>query len=186
MAMLESKGFLVWFCAVLVVSITFYAGALKAQEKSESGAVAILPFGVQSLTDADYRIVAGDVVRIEVWKYPDISRTIPVNRDGKITLPLVRVMKASGLSAMELAGIIRRRLEGMVDNPQVTVIVVETRSMNYTPKMEPLRPNAIPPARSPQFRDTPSPAPHLDGGAVPQGIRPAQQRRHDFFDPARA
>src|SRR5262249_54626526 len=53
--------------------------------------------------DADYKIGPQDVLRIDVWKEPDITRTIPVRPDGKISLPLLNDVQAAGLTPMQLA-----------------------------------------------------------------------------------
>lgn len=76
----------------------------------------------------DYKIGPQDVVRIDVWKEPDITRTIPVRPDGKISLPLLNDVQASGLTAMQLAGNIRSSLTKYITNPQVTVTVTEINS----------------------------------------------------------
>jgi polysaccharide export outer membrane protein len=76
----------------------------------------------------DYKIGPQDVVRIDVWKEPDITRTIPVRPDGKISLPLLNDVQASGLTAMQLAGNIRTSLTKYITNPQVTVTVTEINS----------------------------------------------------------
>jgi len=94
--------------------------------------------------DADYKIGAQDVVRIDVWKEPDISRTIPVRPDGKISLPLLNDVQASGLTAMQLAGSIRDGLTKYLTNPQVTVTVVEINSRRVYVTGEVLRTGAIP------------------------------------------
>ena len=78
--------------------------------------------------DADYRIGPQDVVRIDVWKEPDISRTIPVRPDGKISLPLLSDVQAAGLTAMQLAASLRDSLSKYLTNPQVTVTVTEINS----------------------------------------------------------
>jgi polysaccharide biosynthesis/export protein len=76
----------------------------------------------------DYKIGPQDVVRIDVWKEPEITRTIPVRPDGKISLPLLNDVQASGLTAMQLAGNIRSALTKFITNPQVTVTVTEINS----------------------------------------------------------
>ena len=78
--------------------------------------------------EAEYKIGPQDVVRIDVWKEPEISRTIPVRPDGKISLPLLNDVQASGLTAMELAGAIREGLSKYLTSPQVTVTVTEINS----------------------------------------------------------
>lgn len=77
---------------------------------------------------ADYKIGPQDMVRIDVWKEPDISRTIPVRPDGKISLPLLNDVQASGLTAMQLAATLRESLTKYLTNPQVTVTVTEINS----------------------------------------------------------
>ena len=78
--------------------------------------------------DADYKIGPQDIVRIDVWKEPEISRTIPVRPDGKISLPLLNDVQASGLTAMQLAASLRESLAKYLTNPQVTVTVTEINS----------------------------------------------------------
>lgn len=113
--MLESKTARVWFCASLVLCATSCGGALNAQEKHSS-----VPFETRG---ADYRIGPRDTVQIEVWEEPDISRTVQVRPDGKIYLPLLNDVQAAGLTAMQLAGVIRKGLTDYLTNPQVTVII---------------------------------------------------------------
>jgi len=81
-----------------------------------------------ALVDADYKIGPADVLRIDVWKEPDISRTIPVRPDGKVSLPLLNDVQAAGLTAMQLAGSLRESLSKYLTSPQVTVTVTETNS----------------------------------------------------------
>ena len=78
--------------------------------------------------DAEYKIGPQDIIRIDVWKEPDISRTIPVRPDGKISLPLLNDVQAAGLSAMQLAASLRESLAKYLNNPQVTVTVTEINS----------------------------------------------------------
>lgn len=94
--------------------------------------------------DADYKIGAQDVVRIDVWKEPDISRIIPVRPDGKISLPLLNDVQASGLTAMQLAGAIRDGLTKYLTNPQVTVTVTEINSRRVYVTGEVMRTGAMP------------------------------------------
>jgi polysaccharide biosynthesis/export protein len=76
----------------------------------------------------DYKIGAQDVVQIDVWKEPEITRVIPVRPDGKISLPLLNDVQAAGLTAMQLAGTIREGLTKFITNPQVTVTVTQINS----------------------------------------------------------
>ena len=94
--------------------------------------------------DAEYKIGPQDVLRIDVWKEPDISRTIPVRPDGKISVPLLNDVQASGLTAMQLAASLRDGLSKYLNNPQVTVTVTEINSRRVYLTGEVNRPGALP------------------------------------------
>src|SRR6266403_1609303 len=68
-----------------------------------------------TLGEAEYKIGPQDVLKIDVWKEPEITRTIPVRPDGKISLPLLNDVQAAGLTAMELAGSIREGLSKYIN-----------------------------------------------------------------------
>ncbi len=71
----------------------------------------------------DYLIGPGDTVSVNVWRNPEVSMTIPVRPDGKITTPLVEDLPASGKTATELARDIEKALAKFIQQPVVTVIV---------------------------------------------------------------
>jgi polysaccharide biosynthesis/export protein len=75
---------------------------------------------------ADYRLVPGDKLRVEVYKDPQLSQSLQVRPDGKITLPLVNDIPAAGRTPTELREAIATSLKTYITNPTVTVIVVET------------------------------------------------------------
>jgi polysaccharide export outer membrane protein len=75
---------------------------------------------------ADYRLAIGDKLRVEVYKDAQLSQSLQVRPDGKITLPLIGDMNAAGLTSIELRDRIAAALKEYVTNPVVTVIVVET------------------------------------------------------------
>jgi polysaccharide export outer membrane protein len=95
-------------------------------------------------SDAGYIIGPQDVLRIDVWKEPDISRVIPVRPDGKISVPLLNDVQASGLTAMQLATSLREGLSKYLNNPQVTVTVAEINSRRIYITGEVTRPGALP------------------------------------------
>jgi hypothetical protein len=139
--MLKSKCSRVRFGATLLMSTFFCGVALNAQEKPRSTAPAV-----------DYRIAPGDVIQISVWEHQEVTRVVRVNRDGNITLPLANTLKVSGLSAMNVAELLRSKLKPTIPNPQVTVIVTPRNISTPLPLL--LLPS---PQHSPQYRDTPSP-----------------------------
>ena len=71
----------------------------------------------------DYLIGPGDTVSINVWRNPEVSMSVPVRPDGKITTPLVEDLEASGKSATQLARDIELALGKYIQQPVVTVIV---------------------------------------------------------------
>jgi polysaccharide export outer membrane protein len=95
-------------------------------------------------TTNEYRIGAQDVLQIDVWKEPEITRTIPVRPDGKISLPLLNDVQAAGLTAMQLAGVIREGLTKYLTNPQVTVTVTTINSRRVFLTGEVSRTGALP------------------------------------------
>jgi polysaccharide export outer membrane protein len=97
-----------------------------AKKSQTSGGVAAATR--DSPLDPDYRIGPQDLLRIDVWKELEISRTVPVRPDGKISLPLLNDVQAAGLTPMQLAGVIGEGLKKYITDPQVTVTVSEINS----------------------------------------------------------
>jgi len=81
-----------------------------------------------STDDSDYKIGAQDILRIDVWKEEQLTRTVPVRPDGKVTLPLLNDVQAAGLTPMQLSGVISEGLKKFINDPQVTVTVTEINS----------------------------------------------------------
>ena len=76
----------------------------------------------------EFVIGPGDVLAINVWKETEISKVIPVRSDGRISLPLIGEMQASGLTPKQLETEITKRLKDYVADPSVTVVVQEIKS----------------------------------------------------------
>jgi polysaccharide export outer membrane protein len=81
--------------------------------------------------DASFMIGNDDVLAINVWKEPDISRSIPVRSDGKISLPLVGEVQATGQTPLKLEQEIAARLKSYIAEPEVTVIVQQINSQKF-------------------------------------------------------
>jgi polysaccharide export outer membrane protein len=86
---------------------------------------------VNQITDEKYLIGPGDIIAVNVWKEPDVSRAVPVRSDGRISLPLVGEVQASGVSPKGLEREIALRLQNYISDPEVTVIVQEMRSQRF-------------------------------------------------------
>jgi polysaccharide export outer membrane protein len=78
--------------------------------------------------DSTYVIGAEDTLHIAVWKEPDLTATLPVRADGKISLPLLNDVQAAGLTPMHLADSITDKLKKYVTDPRVTVVVTAMNS----------------------------------------------------------
>jgi len=84
-----------------------------------AGVVSASPSGVSP----DYLIGPGDALQIFVWRNPDLTVTVPVRPDGKISTPLVEDMVAVGKTPSQLARDIEKALAVYVKSPEVNVIV---------------------------------------------------------------
>ncbi len=78
--------------------------------------------------DPNYMIGAQDVLDISVWKEPELTLSVPVRPDGKISIPLLNDVQAAGLTPTQLAMRITTDLKKFVTNPQVTIIVTQINS----------------------------------------------------------
>jgi polysaccharide export outer membrane protein len=78
--------------------------------------------------DPNYRIGPQDMLRVNVWREPEVSSTVQVRPDGKISLPLLNDVDTDGRTPMQLAEEIATRLKQYLTNPQVTVIVTGVNS----------------------------------------------------------
>jgi len=76
----------------------------------------------------NYVIGPEDVLYIQVWKEEALTRTVPVRSDGMISLPLINEVQASGLTPPQLRESLTEKFKQFVDNPTVTVVVMEANS----------------------------------------------------------
>jgi polysaccharide biosynthesis/export protein len=77
---------------------------------------------------SDYVIGADDTLHITVWKEPDMSVTLPVRPDGKISIPLLDDVQAAGMTPMQLGASIKDKLKKYIADPRVTVVVTAMNS----------------------------------------------------------
>src|SRR6266567_8029772 len=81
--------------------------------------------------DSVFTIGNDDVLAINVWKEPDISRSVPVRSDGKISLPLVGEVQAAGQTPVKLEQEIASKLQSYISQPEVTVMVQQINSQRF-------------------------------------------------------
>jgi polysaccharide biosynthesis/export protein len=137
---------------LLILWLVMWAMPARAQDESspkkpaQPGIPAMASDDAKKPATADpnYVIGAQDVLDINVWKEPDVSRVVPVRPDGKISLPLLNDVQAAGLTPSELAAQVTESLKKYVTNPQVTVIVTTINSQRVYILGEVTRPGAFP------------------------------------------
>jgi polysaccharide export outer membrane protein len=103
--------------AVLALQLASFEYAKAAVATSAEMAVAPAAVG------NDYRIGPGDTLQIYVWRNPELTTTVPVRPDGKISTPLVEDMIAVGKNPSQLARDVEKILSEYVKTPRVNVIV---------------------------------------------------------------
>lgn len=123
------------FCAAAAACL-LVGSAASAQELAATATPATAPPAKASNLETaivnnenDYRIGPEDLLDISVWKNPELSRTVPVRPDGKVSLPLVNDIRAAGLTPTELRQQLIDRLAEFIPAPEVAVIVREVHSM---------------------------------------------------------
>lgn len=79
--------------------------------------------GEKEAVGNDYRIGSDDSLQIFVWRNPELSTSVPVRPDGRITIPLIEDLPATGKTPTELARDIEKKLSTYIQDPIVTVIV---------------------------------------------------------------
>ena len=90
-----------------------------------------------------YVIGADDTLYISVWKEPDLTETLPVRADGKISMPLLNDIQAAGLTPMQLGAALTDKLKKYVSDPHVTIVVTQMNSQRVYITGEVLHPGAM-------------------------------------------
>jgi len=105
-------------------------GGLPAGAVADSPATPLAPSGSKP-HDNSFVIGNDDRLAINVWKEPDLTRTIPVRSDGKISLPLAGEVQAAGRTPLQLEQDIATKLRNYITEPEVTVIVEQINSQKF-------------------------------------------------------
>ncbi len=117
--MITSTSFRRLACIAAALSMLALSGCSVFRSKD----VGMTPMADNGPMPSDYLIGPGDSVNINVWRNPEVSMSVPVRPDGKITTPLVEDLPASGKTATQLARDIEKALSKFIQQPVVTVIV---------------------------------------------------------------
>jgi polysaccharide export outer membrane protein len=127
-----------------VLTVALLAGTAQAQRPVGTSGTATTAAARPAPTAVDYRLTAGDKLRIEVYKDTQLSQSLQVRPDGKITLPLVGDVAAAGRTSAELRDALVTALEEYIAKPVVTVIVTETIPQVVYVTGEVNKPGALP------------------------------------------
>src|SRR6202163_4281353 len=141
----------VFVCALVMISASAAAqddpkpspSATPTNRDSKPARPATVP-DTSRVDNKTYVIGENDVLDIDVWKEKEISRAIPVRPDGKISLPLIGEIQASGMTPLQLQDDIAQRLKSFLANPAVTVIVTDPRSRHFNIMGQVAKPGAYP------------------------------------------
>ena len=129
------KRIFVSFSVAMLISTTLLLWAQTKTAVSPANSVSVSD-DVKTVAEPraaasdEFVIGPGDVLAINVWKEPEISKVVPVRSDGRISLPLIGELQSGGLTPRQLEAEIIKGLKDYVAEPSVTVVVQEIHSQN--------------------------------------------------------
>lgn len=128
---------------VLVLTAAAALGS-HAQATANSQANSSNSAPLSAPNNSSYVIGPDDTLHVAVWKEPDLTATLPVRPDGKISMPLLNDVQAAGLTPMQLADSLTEKLKKYVTDPRVTVVVTAMNSQRIYVLGEVLHTGAMP------------------------------------------
>ncbi len=90
-----------------------------------------MPAAPGSGTVEEYRIGVGDSIEVNIWRNPELSRSVQVRPDGKISIPLIGDIAAADLTTTQLSANVTNALAGYVKSPQVAIILGNSSSSDF-------------------------------------------------------
>ena len=115
--------------SVLLAGMVLVVSGCKSVPEAIEGKEEVNRFA--SHLEGDYRIGIDDRLQITVWRNPELSTTVPVRPDGKISVPLIGDVQAGGNTPTQVAAIIKEKLSAYIREPNVAVILTELRSHEF-------------------------------------------------------
>ncbi len=132
-------------CVVMTGWLAAQTAPAKAENESKNVETSSAPSETGTKPhDNTFVIGNDDVLSINVWKEPDVSRSIPVRSDGKISLPLAGEIQAAGRTPLELEQEIATKLKSYISEPDVTVMVQQINSQKFNILGQVNRPGSYP------------------------------------------
>jgi polysaccharide export outer membrane protein len=138
--------------ALLFAAALIIAGVQPGQAQEAAGGNSAAPTSAaqsdmgasNKAHDEKYIIGNDDVLAISVWKEPDLTKAVPVRSDGKISLPLVGEIQATGKTPLQLERDITEKLKSFITTPEVNVIVQQVNSRKFNILGEISKPGSFP------------------------------------------
>src|SRR5215470_1239653 len=127
----RSVGMVLLACTIFADAQTDPKSGKQLVDNHTGGENAVALPSTAPAVNNEFVIGTGDVLAINVWKEPEVSRDVPVRSDGRISLPLVGEIRAGGRTAKQLEAEISAKLKDYVSEPEVTVIVKEIKSQKF-------------------------------------------------------
>jgi polysaccharide export outer membrane protein len=115
-------------------------GAAAAQPQTQQDSAA----GARKAHDSTFIIGNDDMLAISVWKEPELTKSVPVRSDGKISMPLMGEIQAAGRTPLQLEVEISNKLKNYITAPEVTVIVEQINSKKFNILGQISKPGAYP------------------------------------------
>jgi polysaccharide export outer membrane protein len=122
-------NFIRGFPALLLGIVVLVSGCASKPDAPEEPASDTHHFA--TYVEGDYRIGVDDRIQVTVWRNPELTVTVPVRPDGKISVPLIGDVQAGGNTPAQVATIIKDKLSAFIREPNVAVIVTELRSTEF-------------------------------------------------------
>ncbi|MBW1982804.1 MAG: polysaccharide biosynthesis/export family protein [Deltaproteobacteria bacterium] len=115
------------FAMFVMLLLVGCGGSSKVPSVSTLNTPELMP-DVAPPSEDSYVIGPGDVLAIDVWKEPELTKQVAVRLDGKISLPLLNDIDAAGHTCQELQSLLTKKYQDFVTVPQVSVTLIESRS----------------------------------------------------------
>lgn len=128
-SLIKASIFVLGFSAIAQAQAQ--AGAGHPAPEAPSSPVTADPPATKNSTTDNYVIGNDDMLGINVWKEPELTASIPVRSDGKISMPLIGEVQASGRTPVQLEKEITAKLRVYLSAPEVTVVVLQMNSQKF-------------------------------------------------------
>ena len=113
---------------LLIIGLLACSVQLNAEDLTKPASSTAASAGTAVFGESEYRLGPEDVIEVFVWKQPELSTTVVIRPDGKVSLPLLGELEATGKTAVQLQKEVTKRLLQYVADPMVNVIVKEVNS----------------------------------------------------------